>query len=318
MSLRLDPVPQSASVKTDGIAPDEGKRLQRLAICGTTLVLCFAKPLFDLVRYALASELYSYILLVPFISGYLIWINKHNLALDSRPVRARAFPPLLIGVAILAGYWIAVGAGWKPGAESHLGLMMLSLLALLVSAGFLCLGVETMCRAAFPLALLLFIIPLPDPLLQGIVSFLQHQSADVANGLFTLSGMPFLRQDTFFQLPGMSLEVAPECSGIRSTLVLFITSLVAGYLFLRSPWRRAILTLAVIPLALLRNGFRVFTIGELCVQIGPHMIHSPIHRRGGPLFFALSLVPFFLLLLWLRKGERKSTRRAEPGPASNT
>jgi exosortase/archaeosortase family protein len=122
--------------------------------------------------------------------------------------------------------------------------------------------------------------------------------------------MPFLRQQTSFQLPGMPLEVAPECSGIRSTLVLFITSLLAGHLFLRSPWRRAALVLAVIPLALLRNGFRIFSIGQLCVNLGPHMINSPIHKRGGPLFFLLSLVPFFLMLLWLRKSEQK----AQPNP----
>jgi exosortase/archaeosortase family protein len=60
----------------------------------------------------------------------------------------------------------------------------------------------------------------------------------------------------------------------------------------------------VIPLALLRNGFRVFVLGELCTHIGPQMIDTPIHHQGGPLFFALSLIPFFLLLVWLRKSER--------------
>jgi exosortase/archaeosortase family protein len=123
--------------------------------------------------------------------------------------------------------------------------------------------------------------------------------------LFELSGMPLLRQDTFFRLPTLPLEVAPECSGIHSTVVLFITSLVAGYVCLRSPWRRALLTLIVIPLALLRNGLRIFTIGELCVNIGPEMLDSYIHRRGGPIFFALSLIPFFLILLLLWKSERK-------------
>ena len=62
--------------------------------------------------------------------------------------------------------------------------------------------------------------------------------------------------------------------------------------------------MAVLPLALLRNGFRVFTIGELCVHYGMRMIDSPIHRKGGPVFFVLSLVPFFLLLVWLRRGDR--------------
>ena len=305
--MQLNQALQPATVKPGGIAPGNTWRLKLLAICGITLGSCFAKPLLDLIRFALASELYSYILLVPFISGYLIWSNRRNLALDSKPVRAYAIPPLLIGAGILAAYRVAVGAGWRPGLESYLALMMFSLLGFLVSAALFCLGPASLRRAAFPSALLICAIPLPTRLLEAIVAFLQHGSAEVASWLFTLSGMPFLRNDTSFQLPGMSLEVAPECSGIRSTLVLFITSLVAGYLFLRSPWRRALLTLAVIPLALLRNGFRVFTIGQLCVQIGPQMIHSPIHKRGGPLFFALSLIPFFLLLLWLCKRERRST-----------
>jgi exosortase/archaeosortase family protein len=107
------------------------------------------------------------------------------------------------------------------------------------------------------------------------------------------------------------MEVAPQCSGIHSTLVLFIVSLVAGYLFLQRPWARAVLAVAVAPLALLRNGFRIFTIGQLCVQVDPDMINSFIHRQGGPLFFALSLIPFFLLLLLLRRLEH---RRAATHP----
>ena len=63
------------------------------------------------------------------------------------------------------------------------------------------------------------------------------------------------------------------------------------------------LVLVVIPLALLRNGFRIFVIAQLCVRIGPQMIDSPIHRHGGPVFFVLSLVPLFLLLVYLSKRE---------------
>jgi len=94
---------------------------------------------------------------------------------------------------------------------------------------------------------------------------------------------------------------------------LFITSLVAGYLFFKSPWRRAVLTCFVIPLAILRNGFRIFTIAMLCVHVSPDMINSPIHRRGGPIFFVLSLIPFFLLLVWLRRRERRAVRSAGSG-----
>jgi exosortase/archaeosortase family protein len=76
-------------------------------------------------------------------------------------------------------------------------------------------------------------------------------------------------------------------------------------MFLRSPWRRAVLVLFVIPLGILRNGFRILVIGLLCVNIGPQMIDCPIHHRGGPIFFALSLIPLFLLLWWLRRSERQ-------------
>jgi exosortase/archaeosortase family protein len=86
-------------------------------------------------------------------------------------------------------------------------------------------------------------------------------------------------------------------------VVLVVTSLLAGYLFLSRFCSRAILVLFVIPLAILRNGFRICVIGELCVHISPQMIDSPIHRKGGPLFFALSLIPFFFLLICLRKWE---------------
>ena len=76
--------------------------------------------------------------------------------------------------------------------------------------------------------------------------------------------------------------------------------------------RRLVLVAFVIPLGLLRNGFRVCVIGLLCVKFGPQMINSPIHHHGGPLFFALSLIPLFLLLWWLRSGERgKAGGRAE-------
>ena len=101
-----------------------------------------------------------------------------------------------------------------------------------------------------------------------------------------------------------------ECSGIRSSLVLFITSLIAGKMFLKSQTHRALLAAFIIPLAIIRNGFRIFTIGMLCVHIGPEMIHSPIHHKGGPIFFALSLIPFFAFLWYLRRRERNKSENS--------
>jgi exosortase/archaeosortase family protein len=84
-----------------------------------------------------------------------------------------------------------------------------------------------------------------------------------------------------------------------------MTSLLAGQLFLKSRWKRFWLAAFVIPLGIVRNGFRICVIAMLCVHVGPEMVHSPIHLRGGPIFFVLSLIPFFAFLIWLWRSERK-------------
>jgi exosortase len=146
-------------------------------------------------------------------------------------------------------------------------------------------------------------VPMPNAMADALEQASAAASAEMANLLFHLSGMPFFRVGPVFQLPNITIQVAQECSGIRSSLVLFITSILAANLFLKTPWRRVALIAVVIPLAILRNGFRILVIGLLCVHLGPQMIHSLIHRRGGPLFFVLSLIPFLFLLWLLRRGD---------------
>ncbi len=279
-------------------------RARALTVVAVVLLGAFGKPLFDLTRFAVHSELYSHIVLIPVISLYLVWLKRRSLALDSEPVRGLAVLPLVTGFALLAGYFWSVHTGWKPPVQDYLALMTLAFLSLLFAGLCLVLGKDTLRAAAFPIAFLIFMVPFPQAVGRWIESFLQHGSAEVAYALLKLSGMPVFRQGTLFQLPGFSLEVAPECSGIHSSLVLFITSLLAGYVLLRSRWGRFILVLVIIPLGMLRNGFRIFTLGQLCVHVSPDMINSPLHRRGGPVFFVLSLIPLFLLLWYLRRREK--------------
>lgn len=312
----IDPVKNTPAVTAKpglslptGMSPAVRRRLLGLAVLTVCLVLGFIRPLYLLLQRSLHSDLYSHILLIPCITAYLIWGQRDRLGLDAAPAKGLAVWPALAGLGLLAAYGWGIRAGWQPVQDDHLALMTLSFLLLLLGGGFLLFAPATLRVAAFPLAFLIFMVPFPEFVNRGIESFFQHASADAAWLLLKLSGLPVFRQGTSFQLPGFSFEVAPECSGIRSSLVLFITSLLAGYLFLRSPVRRAVLTGIVIPLAILRNGLRVFTIGQLCVHVSPEMINSPIHHRGGPIFFVLSLIPFFLVLYFLRRSEAKAARR---------
>jgi len=307
-----------------------GRPAARFAVFAVVLAGCFSAPLYGLVRYALGSELYSHVLLMPFITGYLIWVKRttglqdyrttgprdhgttdDGLRTDNSELETRNSKLSLLfaaaGLAVLGCYWVLRWRGWQPVRNDFLAATMLSFLLLLVAGGFAFFGGRRIRAVAFPVAMLSFMVPFPSFVKSGIESFFQHTSAAAAALFFQLVPTPVLHDGLLFHLPGMVIQVAEECSGIRSSLVLFITSLLAGYLFLRAPWKRALLTVAVIPLAIARNGFRIFAIGMLCVHVDPNMINSPLHRRGGPVFFLLSLIPFFGLLLWLRRGEASET-----------
>lgn len=267
------------------------------------LLLCFGPSLYQLTLFAAGSELYSYILLMPFVSMYMAWSKRRNLPAYSEPARGLAVAGLSAGSAVLAIYWLVDRSAATLTIDDRLAFSTFSFFLFFLGVCCYFIGKQTLRNLAFPLGLLVFMAPFPASVMKGMETFLQHGSALVAGGLFSLSGTTFLREGLVFKLPGGVIQVAPECSGIHSTIVLFITSVVAGYFFLRSPGKRTALILAVVPLALLRNGFRIFTIGQLCVHVGFEMINSPIHRRGGPWFFVLSLVPFFLLLYWLQRAE---------------
>jgi exosortase C (VPDSG-CTERM-specific) len=286
-------------------SPDgRSSHLRSFVWATVVLALCFAVPLYDLTRFAAGSELYSYILLIPFISLYLVWLKRHNLPPASKPARGIAAGFFTVGTVALFAYWLVLRPRLKLMVDDYLALMMISFLLFFFGVCGLFWGRNILRALVFPLGFLVFMVPIPAVAISGIDSFLQYGSAAVAQGFFRLSGTPFLQDGLVFQLPDITIQIAPECSGIHSSLVLFITSLLASHLFLRTPWKRAVLVLVVIPLAILRNGFRVFTIGELCIHIGPQMINSPIHRKGGPIFFVLSLIPLFILLVMLQKSER--------------
>ncbi len=264
----------------------------------------FALPLVRLVNFAAGDDLYSYVLLIPFISFYLAWLDKKNLPAATTPaVKTAAF---FFSLSLISLIWLACA---RPVLlVDALALSTLALVISWVGLGWLFLGAEKMRALAFPFGLLIFMVPFPQVVRDGVEAFLQQGSAEVADWMFQLSGLTYLRSDLVFKFPVITLRVAPECSGIHSTVVLLITSLVAGQMLLRRPQNRVGLALVVLPLALVRNAFRIFVLGELCVHIGPEMIESPIHHRGGPLFFALSLIPFFALLFWLKKTELKKLR----------
>jgi exosortase C (VPDSG-CTERM-specific) len=265
------------------------------------LTIAFIWPLARLMNYAYGSDLHSHILLVPLVSGYLL--SERRGALPPRQLGSFGWAASGAGIGLAA---LAAAFTWRGSlsVNDHHALMALAYVCLLAAGGFYFQGSRWMRAAAFPFAFLIFLVPLPDAVVDALEKASMVASAEAAAMYFIIAGTPLVREGTRFELPTITLLVAQECSGIRSSWVLFITSVVASNLFLKSPWRRLALVAFVIPLGILRNGFRVFVLGMLCVHVGPHMIDTAIHHQGGPIFFALSLGPLFLFLWWVRRPER--------------
>jgi exosortase len=220
-----------------------------------------------------------------------------------RPNRRRLFflAPSISAAALL-------GARLAEDPALAAALRVVAWVALLGGALAVTLGREDFTRWKLPLLLLLFIAPLPHAFVSACEAALQHGSAACARFLLELHGTPVHLDRLTLHLRGMSLWVAPECSGLRSSLVLLLLTVVAAGALLHTPLARLGLVIAVAPIAIARNGLRIFVIGELCAQDGPAALESLLHRQGGPVFFALSLLPWTLLLLALCRREATARR----------
>lgn len=281
--------------------PTDRRRIAAYSFYICAVAVLFIRPLIGLVQHAAQFELHSHIPLVPFVTVYLIRISRAP-KIDS--YRSSLLAAMICAVAATAG---ATAALWWRAALSpndYLAAMTFSFAGAVIAGAFLFLGSRWASGMVFPLSFLAFMIPMPDAMTTALEMASVRGSADVSALFFRWTGTPMLRDANVFALPGIVIQVAQECSGIRSSWVLLITSLVAAHLFVKTAWRRAALVAFVVPLGIVRNAFRILVIGLLCVHVGPHMADSAIHHRGGPLFFVLSLGPLYLFLWWLRRGER--------------
>jgi exosortase len=151
--------------------------------------------------------------------------------------------------------------------------------------------------------------PIPEAVLDKVVFALQKGSAEMTYALFKLFGVPVFWQGFRFSLPGVEIEIAKECSGIRSSLALFITGMLAGHLFLQSGWRKVVLCLSTIPIAIFKNAVRIVTLSSLGVYVDRGFLFGRLHHQGGLLFALIALAIFAPLLFTLQKSESRSQRK---------
>ncbi len=274
-----------------------------LFFCVAWLAL-FSAPLRDLFLLASQGELYSHIFLIPFVSGYLLYDKKREIFAGTGHSYGIGGSVAVIGILL---YFIGKRLGAALSQNDHLSLMIFSSI-LSLSGGFIIFyGARSFRSAAFPFLFLAFMIPVPTVIMDKVILFLQSGSTEATYAFFKLLGIPVARDGFVFTLPGITIEVAKECSGIRSSIVLFIMGVLASILFLDTSWKRAVLILSILPLAVIKNSIRIVTLSLLGLYVDEAFVGgSDLHRNGGFVFF-LAAVALFMLILWgLRKSERES------------
>jgi exosortase len=266
--------------------------------------------------------------LIPLVCLYLLYQKRSSIFttqtnLDSRLrgndnsfLRFRGgslaigIPILLMGVLLYIG---GLSLNFQLNQNDLTSIIAASAVVVIVGSFILLYGLLAFKAAMFPLLFFILLIPIPSMLMDSMVYFLQVGSTEFTNILFLASGVPFLREGFVFHLPGMSVEVAPQCSGIRSSMALFITALLAGYLFLNTWWKKVILVVFIFPVAMFKNGIRIVTLTLLGTYVDPRILQSSLHKEGGIPFFILALAMMAPILFYLKNSEKRSQEAETSG-----
>jgi exosortase len=276
------------------------------ALFSVALVLFAFEPLRRLIAFSLnpRNNDSSHVLLIPFISGALLYWKRRKIFLDLRSSVLPAAIAFVAGAALLY-------AGRTHGAqldESDSLALNGGFVIVFWLGGFLLLYGSTAFKAGlFPLLFLCLGIPIPSHIFQGFARLLQSGSAAMVAVLFAVTGTPAYREGTVFMLPGLTIEVARECSGIRSTLGILIVTLLAGQLFLKHSWKKAVLLIAVIPISLFKNAVRISTLSLLAIHWDMSFITGRLHHDGGIVFMMIGLGLMYPLLVLLIRSEEKTS-----------
>ena len=300
----------SSVVDTPADSPNDSRdRIARSVLFALIVTLTIAmawKPLTMLLRLSFREEQYSHILLIPLISVFLIYLEQGRIFSPLATQWPAGFGLLSAGLFL---YWFGQHHSASLSENDRLAMVVFPVVLIWIGGFLLSYGLRAFQAALFPLLFLFLMVPLPDFFLKRAIYWLQIGSAEVTSALFQAVDVPVVRTGLVFALPGITIEVAQECSGIRSSMALLITSLFAGHVLLRSVWRKATLTVATLPLFFIKNGIRIVTLSLLTVYVDPSFLAGRLHRQGGIVFLLLTIAMLLPVLWWLRKSERSSSDR---------
>lgn len=285
----------------------------RFVLIGALSLIPGWRTLAATFELAWRDDQYTHILLILPIAASLIYINRRFLRskFEPDPLRGSA---LLVLAIFAAGISTVLSASLRP--DLRLSINMLALVIWWIGAFVLSFGTRISRAFLFPLLFSLGLVPAPQLALNEMIGLLQQGSALTARALFAVVGVPVVQNGVMLAIPGLTIEVAKECSSIRSSSMLLVTSMVLAQLVLRSPLRKALVVAIAVPLSVAKNGLRIFTIVMLGTRVNPAFLNGSLHRQGGIVFFLISLAALGLLLWSLQRMENCRTLQLPNPPGT--
>lgn len=233
----------------------------------------------------------SHGILVPFITGYLIWQKRDFINFTTFNGNKNG---LLILILSLIVYLIS----YAGGIDIFPRLMIVCSLCGLV---LFCCGKEVWKNFAFPLLFLFFMVPVPDSIILRVSFPLQIFATKVAHYLIQLVSIPCLRDGNMLYFAETQLEVAEACSGIRSVMAYLMLSFLFAYLMKKNWWKKVIVIFSAIPLALIANIVRVTGTGVIAHFYGGRIARGFLHEFSGIVVFIFGFMLLFIEFLFLNR-----------------
>ena len=212
------------------------------------LLLWFYWPILSSLAFQLSNdEDYSFGLLLPLVSGYIVYLKWPQL-------RNQLWQPAWKGLAVMALGFVFYVLGQLIGVFY---LLSLSFMVILTGLFLLLGGWHIVRLCAFPLILLVLMVPLPAVIIKNLTFPLQMFSSILAANFLHLIGIPVVRLGNVLDLGIRQLQVVAACSGLRYILSLTALGIIYCYFYQRRVWKVVILILSLVPAAIFANALRV-------------------------------------------------------------
>jgi len=213
------------------------------------------------------------------LSLYVVWLKKEKLV--NTPIVPSAWGGCLMAFALLL-YLLARFADITTVAAY-------SILPLIAGGCIYLFGVRIFRECQFPIAFLVFMMPIPEQIYTFLTNPLQIIVSISSVWLASLANIPILRTGSVIQLPDHTLQVVAACSGLRSLLTILTLTSIFGYLTLKSNLLRVTLLVSSLPTALLVNIIRVFAMIIAFHYFNFDLTTGTVHTVFGLVIFLLAL-----------------------------